>query len=158
MSRVKRGNVLQKRHKKILKYAKGFRGSKSRLFIAANQAVMRAWRNAFADRRKKKRDYRSLWITRINAACRAHGLSYSSFIWANNKLGVTLNRKTLAHIAIHDKEAFTAIASNAKKLVDKTLSEKIESDKKLHAEKQAALAKKKDEDRAREKNYAGAKK
>ncbi|MFX7548787.1 50S ribosomal protein L20, partial [Acinetobacter baumannii] len=85
MSRVKRGNVLQKRHKKILKYAKGFRGSKSRLFIAANQALMIAWRNAFRDRRKKKRDFRSLWITRINAACRVNGLSYSKFIYGLNQ-------------------------------------------------------------------------
>lgn len=158
MSRVKRGNVLQKRHKKILKYAKGFRGSKSKLFIAANQAIMRAWRNAFADRRKKKRDFRSLWITRINAACRANGLSYSSFIWANNKLGVTLNRKTLAHIAVTDKEAFAAIAGSAKKLVDKTLAEKVESDKKIHAERQAKAAKQKEADKEREKTYASAKK
>lgn len=154
MSRVKRGNVLQKRHKKILKYAKGFRGSKSKLFIAANQAVMRAWRNAFADRRKKKRDYRSLWIARINAACRSHGLSYSQFIWANNKLGVTLNRKVLAEVAVRDKEAFGALAAQAKQLVEKTLTEKIASDKKLHAEKQELAAKKKEADKAREKTYA----
>lgn len=154
MSRVKRGNVLQKRHKKILKYAKGFRGSKSKLFIAAQQAVMRAWRNSFADRRKKKRDYRSLWITRINAACRANGLSYSKFIWANEKLGVTLNRKVLADVAINDKEAFAALALQAKKLVDKTLAEKIESDKKAHADRQARAAKKKEADKAREKTYA----
>ena len=73
MARVKRGSVLRARHKKILKYAKGFRGSNSKLFIAANQTIMKAWRNAFRDRRKKKRDYRRLWITRINAACRQHG-------------------------------------------------------------------------------------
>lgn len=154
MSRVKRGNVLQKRHKKILKYAKGFRGSKSKLFIAAQQAVMRAWRNSFADRRKKKRDYRSLWIARINAACRANGLSYSKFIWANDKLGVTLNRKVLAEVAVNDKEAFAALASQAKQLVDKTLAEKIESDKNAHAERQARLAKKKEAEKAREKAAA----
>ena len=154
MSRVKRGNVLQKRHKKILKYAKGFRGSKSKIFIAANQAVMRAWRNSFADRRKKKRDYRSLWITRINAACRANGLSYSKFIWANDKLGITLNRKVLAEVALNDKEAFAALALQAKKLVDKTLAEKVESDKKAHADREARAAKKKEADKAREKTYA----
>ena len=114
MSRVKRGNVLQKRHKKILKYAKGFRGSKSRLFIAANQAVMIAWRNAFRDRRKKKRDFRSLWITRINAACRINGVSYSKFIYGLGKANITLNRKVLAELAVNDPEAFKQIATAAK--------------------------------------------
>src|SRR5215469_13440108 len=109
MSRVKRGNVLQKHHKKILKYAKGFRGSKSRLFIAANQALMQAWKNAYRDRRKRKRDFRSLWITRINAACRSHGISYSAFINRLNKSGITLNRKVLAELAVHDREAFAAL-------------------------------------------------
>ncbi|HEY9758131.1 MAG TPA: 50S ribosomal protein L20 [Oculatellaceae cyanobacterium] len=114
MSRVKRGNVLQKRHKKILKYAKGFRGSKSRLFIAANQALMIAWRNAFRDRRKKKRDFRSLWITRINAACRLNGLSYSKFIYGLGQANITLNRKVLAELAVNDPKAFTQIAEAAK--------------------------------------------
>jgi len=114
MSRVKRGNVLQRHHKKIIKYAKGFRGSKSRLFIAANQAVMIAWRNSFRDRRKKKRDYRRLWITRINAACRLNGLSYSKFIFGLNQAGITLNRKVLAELAVHDAEAFKQLASAAK--------------------------------------------
>src|ERR1700728_651307 len=102
--RVKRGNVLQKRHKKIIKYAKGFRGSKSRLFIAANQALMQAWKNAFRDRRKKKRDFRSLWIARINAACRINGMSYSTFMHGLNAANVKLNRKILAELAVHDKE------------------------------------------------------
>jgi large subunit ribosomal protein L20 len=114
MSRVKRGNVLQRHHKKIIKYAKGFRGSKSRLFIAANQAVMIAWRNSFRDRRKKKRDYRRLWITRINAACRLNGLSYSKFIFGLNQAGITLNRKVLAELAVHDADAFKQLASAAK--------------------------------------------
>lgn len=114
MSRVKRGNVLQKRHKKILKYAKGFRGSKSRLFIAANQALMQAWKNAYRDRRKRKRDFRSLWITRINAACRQHGMSYSRFIAALNKANIHLNRKTLADLAVNDQAAFAVIAQKAK--------------------------------------------
>ena len=78
MARVKRGNVLKNRHRKILKFAKGFRGSKSTLFIAANQAVIQAWRNMYRDRRKRKRDFRRLWITRINAACRAHVLPRES--------------------------------------------------------------------------------
>ncbi len=111
MARVKRGSVLRARHKKILKYAKGFRGSNSKLFIAANQTVMKAWRNAYRDRRKKKRDYRRLWITRINAACRQHGLSYSRFMNALMKAEVQINRKMLSEMAIADKDAF-------KKLVD----------------------------------------
>ena len=111
MARVKRGSVLRARHKKILKYAKGFRGSNSKLFIAANQTIMKAWRNAFRDRRKKKRDYRRLWITRINAACRQHGMSYSRFMSAMLKANVQLNRKMLAEMAVSDKDAF-------KKLVD----------------------------------------
>jgi large subunit ribosomal protein L20 len=113
--RVKRGNVLQKRHKKILKYAKGFRGSKSRLFIAANQAIMQAWKNAYRDRRKRKRDFRSLWITRINAACRLNGISYSAFINLLDKSGIDLNRKVLAELAVHDKEAFAKLVETAKK-------------------------------------------
>jgi large subunit ribosomal protein L20 len=115
MARVKRGNVLQKRHKKILKYAKGFRGSKSRLFIAANQALMIAWRNAYRDRRKRKRDFRSLWITRINAACRLNGLSYSKFINSLSKAGIPLNRKMLAEMAVSDAVAFSALVEKAKK-------------------------------------------
>ncbi|MCW5823166.1 MAG: 50S ribosomal protein L20 [Cyanobacteria bacterium TGS_CYA1] len=111
MARVKRGSVLRARHKKILKYAKGFRGSNSRLFIAANQTIMKAWRNAFRDRRNKKRDYRRLWITRINAACRQHGMSYSRFMNALMKAEVQINRKMLAEMAVSDKDAF-------KKLVD----------------------------------------
>src|SRR5215469_9016794 len=106
MSRVKRGNVLQKHHKKIIKYAKGFRGSKSRLFVAANQALMQAWKNAYRDRRKRKRDFRSLWITRINAACRLNGISYSKFMHGLNKANVPLNRKVLAELAVNDSQAF----------------------------------------------------
>ncbi len=120
MSRVKRGNVLQKRHKKILKYAKGFRGSKSRLFIAANQAVMIAWRNAFRDRRKKKRDFRSLWITRINAACRVNGISYSQFIYGLGQAKITLNRKVLSELAVNDPEAFKQIAGAVKAKISLT--------------------------------------
>jgi large subunit ribosomal protein L20 len=114
--RVKRGNVLQKRHKKIIKYAKGFRGSKSRIFIAANQAVMQAWKNAYRDRKKRKRDFRSLWITRINAACRLNGISYSAFINLMSKSGIELNRKVLAELAVHDKEAFAKLVETAKQV------------------------------------------
>lgn len=114
MPRVKRGNVLQKRHKKILKYAKGFRGSKSRLFIAANQALMQAWRNAFRDRRKRKRDFRSLWISRINAACRMHDMSYSRFMHGLSKSNIELNRKVLAEMALTDQDAFAKLVELSK--------------------------------------------
>jgi large subunit ribosomal protein L20 len=117
MSRVKRGNVLQKRHKKFLKFAKGFRGSKHTLFIAANQALIQSWRNAFRDRRKRKRDFRRLWITRINAACRLHGISYSRFISALSQANITLNRKSLSELAIHDEPAFEGLIKLAKETV-----------------------------------------
>ncbi|MBI4534018.1 MAG: 50S ribosomal protein L20 [Candidatus Melainabacteria bacterium] len=113
MARVKRGNVLRARHKKVLKFAKGFRGSKSTLFIAANQALMQAWKNAYRDRRKRKRDFRSLWIARINAACRLNGLSYSRFINALSKANVQVNRKMLADLAVNDQEAFARLAKLA---------------------------------------------
>lgn len=114
MARVKRGNVLQKRHKKILKFAKGFRGSKSTLFTAANQAVISAWRSMYRDRRKRKRDFRRLWIARINAACRSQGMSYSRFMNGLLKANVELNRKVLAEIAVHDEAAFTGLVEQAK--------------------------------------------
>lgn len=114
MPRVKRGNVLQKRHKKIIKYAKGFRGSKSKLFIAANQALMKAWKNAYRDRRNRKRDFRRLWIARINAACRENNLSYSKFIYGLNQANIDLNRKVLAELAVSDKDAFKQLAHIAK--------------------------------------------
>lgn len=115
MARVKRGNVLQKRHKKILKYAKGFRGSHSKLFRAANQTVMKAWKNAFRDRRKRKRDFRRLWITRINAACRAQGMRYNEFVNGLTRNNVEVNRKMLADMAVRDKEAFSKLVELAKK-------------------------------------------
>jgi len=117
MPRVKRGNVLRKRHKKILKLAKGFKGSRSRLFIVANQAVMKALRYQYRDRRNKKRDFRRLWITRINAAARLHDMSYSRFIKGLADANVAVNRKMLADIAVHDSEAFKKIADIAKKKV-----------------------------------------
>ncbi|MFN8657457.1 MAG: 50S ribosomal protein L20 [Candidatus Obscuribacterales bacterium] len=114
MPRVKRGNVLQKRHKKILKFAKGFRGSKSRLFISANQAVIQSWRNAYRDRRKRKRDFRRLWIARINAACRSQGITYSRFMNGLLKANIDLNRKVLSEMAIHDEAAFSGLVEKAK--------------------------------------------
>lgn len=118
MARVKRGNVLQKRHRKILKFAKGFRGSKHTLFIAANQAVIQSWRNAYRDRRKRKRDFRRLWITRINAACRANGMSYSRFINGLAKANIDLNRKVLSEMAINDTPAFLGLIKVAQEAVN----------------------------------------
>ncbi|MBD2606538.1 50S ribosomal protein L20 [Scytonema hofmannii FACHB-248] len=117
MTRVKRGNVARKRRKKILKLAKGFRGSHSTLFRTANQQVMKALRSSYRDRKNRKRDFRRLWITRINAAARLHGLSYSQLIGNLKKANIELNRKMLAQIAILDSAAFTKVvelASQAK--------------------------------------------
>ncbi len=114
MSRVKRGNVARKRRKKILKLAKGFRGSHSKLFRTANQQVMKALRNAYRDRRKRKRDFRRLWITRINAAARMNGLSYSKLTHQLKKAEVGLNRKMLAQLAMVDPQAFTKVVEVAK--------------------------------------------
>ena len=113
MTRVKRGNVARKRRNKILKLAKGFRGSHSTLFRTANQQVMKALRSAYRDRKKKKRDFRRLWIARINAASRQHGLSYSRLIGNLKKANVELNRKMLAQLAILDPARFAKIAELA---------------------------------------------
>lgn len=106
MTRVKRGNVARKRRKKILKLAKGFRGSHSKLFRTANQQVMKALRNAYRDRRKRKRDFRRLWITRINAAARMHGMSYSQLMGSLKKANIEINRKMLAQMAVLDPSSF----------------------------------------------------
>ncbi len=116
MSRVKRGNVARKRRKKILKLAKGYRGSHSKLFRTANQQVMKALRNAYRDRRKRKRDFRRLWITRINAAARQHGLSYSQLTGKLKKANVGLNRKMLAQLAMVDPPAFAKVVEIAKQV------------------------------------------
>ncbi len=115
MTRVKRGNVARKRRKKILKLAKGFRGSHSKLFRTANQQVMKALRNAYRDRRKKKRDFRRLWITRINAAARLQGISYSQLINKLDKANIALNRKMLAQLAVQDLKAFEQVVELATK-------------------------------------------
>ncbi|MGY6530285.1 MAG: 50S ribosomal protein L20 [Cyanobacterium sp.] len=113
MSRVKRGNVARKRRNKVLKLAKGFRGSHSKLFRIANQQVMKALRNAYRDRRKKKRDFRRLWITRVNAAARMNGISYSQLIYKLDKANISLNRKMLALLAVQDMEAFKKVVELA---------------------------------------------
>ncbi len=114
MTRVKRGNVARKRRKKILKLAKGFRGSHSRLFRIANQQVMKALRNAYRDRRRRKRDFRRLWITRINAAARQHGCSYSQLMGQLKQADIQLNRKMLAQIAVLDPESFRNVVELAR--------------------------------------------
>ena len=114
MARVKKGVTARKRHKKVIKQAKGFYGQKSRNFKAANPAVMRALRSAYVGRKNKKREYRRLWIARINAAARANGISYSKFMNGLKKAGVDINRKMLADLAVNDKPAFEALVATAK--------------------------------------------
>ena len=114
MPRVKRGVVAHRRHKKILKQAKGYYGARSRVFRVAKQAVTKAAQYAYRDRRQRKRQFRALWIARINAASRANGLSYSRLIAGLKKSDVTLDRRVLADIAVHDKAAFSKIVETAK--------------------------------------------
>jgi large subunit ribosomal protein L20 len=106
MTRVKRGNVSRKRHKKLLNMVKGFRGSASLLFRTANQQNMKALRYSYANRRKKKRDFRSLWITRVNAAVRRYGTNYHEFMNYLKKSSIQLNRKMIAQLSICDPESF----------------------------------------------------
>ena len=113
MARVKRGNVARKRRNKILRLARGFRASNGILFRTANQRVMKALCNTYRDRRRRKRDFRRLWIARINAAARLNGLSYSRLIGGLKKADVRLNRKMLAQLAIADPTSFTAVVSAA---------------------------------------------
>lgn len=115
MARVKKGVTARKRHKKVIKQAKGFYGQKSRNFKAANPAVMRALRSAYVGRKNKKREYRRLWIARINAAARANGISYSKFMNGLKKSGIEMNRKMLSEMAIYDPAGFAALCEAAKK-------------------------------------------
>ena len=114
MARVKRGNVARKRRNKILRLARGFQGSNGSLFRTANQRVMKALCNAYRDRRRRKRDFRRLWIARINAAARVNGLSYSSLIGGLKKENIQLNRKMLAQLAVVDPKSFSNIATSIK--------------------------------------------
>jgi large subunit ribosomal protein L20 len=115
MARVKRGVTAHRRHKKILKLAKGYFNARRKVFRVAKQAVTKAGQYAYIGRKQKKRQFRSLWIVRINAAARLHGLSYSRFINGLLKANITMDRKSLADIAIHDPAAFGAIAEQAKR-------------------------------------------
>ncbi|ABY94428.1 LSU ribosomal protein L20P [Thermoanaerobacter thermohydrosulfuricus] len=114
MARVKFGKVTRRRRKKILKLAKGYFGAKSKLFRVANQAVMKSLMYAYIGRKLRKRDFRKLWITRINAAARAHGISYSRFINGLKKAGIEINRKMLSEMAINDEKAFAELVNIAK--------------------------------------------
>ncbi len=114
MARVKGGVTAKRRHNKVLKLAKGFYGSKHKIFSAANPAVMRSLRSAQMGRKLKKREYRKLWITRINAAARMNGISYSQLMNGLKKAGVEVNRKMLSEMAIHDAAGFTQLVGVAK--------------------------------------------
>ncbi|HIG07279.1 MAG: 50S ribosomal protein L20 [Methylococcales bacterium] len=115
MARVKRGVTARARHKKILKQAKGYYGARSRVYRVAKQAVIKAGQYAYRDRKQRKRQFRALWIVRINAAARECGLSYSRFMNGLSKANVEIDRKVLADIAVHDSEAFAELAKLAQK-------------------------------------------
>ena len=117
MARVKKGVNAHKRHKKILKQAKGYYGQKSKVFRAANPAVMRALRSAYIGRKLKKRQYRQMWIARINAAARMNDISYSQLMNGLKKSGIQINRKMLSEMAIYDAAGFTQLCETAKKAV-----------------------------------------
>jgi large subunit ribosomal protein L20 len=114
MARVRSGHVARNRRNKILRLARGFRGGNGTLFRTANQRVMKALCNAYRDRRRRKRDFRRLWIARINAAARLNGLSYSKFMGGLKKADIRINRKMLAQLAVTDPETFTNVAVNSK--------------------------------------------
>lgn len=114
MARVKRGVTARARHKKVLKAAKGYYGARSRVFRVAKQAVIKAAQYAYRDRRQCKRQFRALWIQRINAAAREYGLSYSRFIDGLNKANIALDRKVLSDVAIHDPAGFAKLVESAK--------------------------------------------
>ncbi|KMY55015.1 50S ribosomal protein L20 [Bacillus sp. FJAT-27231] len=119
MPRVKGGTVTRRRRKKVLKLAKGFFGAKHRLYKVANQQVMKSLQYAYRDRRQKKRDFRKLWITRINAAARMNGLSYSRLMHGLKLAGIEVNRKMLADLAVSDLQAFNQLADAAKAQLNK---------------------------------------
>lgn len=112
MTRVKRGNVARKRRKEVLQLAEGFRGSSSRLFRTAQQQTMKALRYAYRDRQQKKREYASLWVSRLNAAARINGMNYSNLRHELKKSGILLNRKVLSQVALRDQEAFQQLIAS----------------------------------------------
>ena len=126
MARVKDGKVTKAKHKKILKQAKGYFGSKHRLFKTAKEQLMHSGKYAYRDRRQNKRNFRKLWITRINAACRQNDISYSKFIDGLNKAGITINRKMLSEVAINDEKAFSELVKVAKDALNGKVNTKTE--------------------------------
>lgn len=114
MARIKGGMNAKKRHKRVLKLAKGYRGARSKQYRIAKQAVMRALASAYVGRKERKREFRKLWITRINAAVRINGLSYSKFMYGLKQAGIDMNRKMLADLAVNDAEGFKTLAELAK--------------------------------------------
>lgn len=119
MARVTNSPASRKRRKKTLKYAKGYFGNKSKLYRYAKEAVQHAWQYAYRDRRKKKAEFRALWIARINAACRNAGISYNRFIEGLNAAGIALDRKVLSDLAIRDEAAFAALVTQARDALKK---------------------------------------
>ena len=138
MARVKNGAVTKARHKKVLKQAKGYFGSKHRLYKTAQEQLMHSGQYAFRDRKQKKRDFRKLWITRINAACRENEISYSRFIEGLAKAGVEINRKMLSEIAINDPKAFSELVKVAKDGLNGkvTKQEVVKEEKKVESKKE----------------------
>lgn len=118
MARVKGGVTTRRYHKKVLKLAKGYFGSKHRLFKTANEQLLKSWTYAYRDRRQVKRDFRKLWIVRINAAARSNGLSYSKLMHGLKLAGVTMNRKMLAELAVSDQKSFSDLAGLAKEKIN----------------------------------------
>ena len=137
MARVKGGTIHRARRKKVMKLAKGYFGSKHRLYKTAKEQVMHSLKYSYRDRRQKKRDFRKLWITRINAACRMNGISYSKFINGLSKAGIEINRKMLSELAIDNAEAFASLVVVAKD----ALEGKVETDKETKATKETKTAK-----------------
>lgn len=135
MARVKGGTISRARHKKVLDQAKGYFGSKHRLYRTANEQVMHSGKYAFRDRKQKKRDFRKLWITRINAACRQNDISYSKFINGLNKAEIDINRKMLSEIAIDNPKAFTELVSVAKDALEGKVTKAVKETKTVKTEK-----------------------
>lgn len=146
MTRVKGGSVAKNRRRKVLKAAKGYFGSKHRLFKTAQEQTFHSGEYAYRDRKQNKRNFRKLWITRINAGCRENGISYSKFIDGLNKAGILINRKMLSEIAINDPKAFTELVNTAKNALEgkavKVETEAVETKKEEKAEESSDLSKK----------------
>lgn len=140
MARVKGGNVSKNRRRKVLKEAKGYFGSKHRLYKTAQEQLFHSGAYAYRDRKQNKRNFRKLWITRINAACRENNISYSKFINGLTKAGIEINRKMLAQMAIDDAKSFAALVETAKKALDG----KVEAPKRVEAKKETKVETKKE--------------